>query len=171
MSSSPHPAAIEIEQLLKDCTISKGRSQGPGGQHRNKVSTHITITHTPTSISAQAGERRSAAENEKVAISRLRHTLALTIRRPVPIGEIRSDLWVSRTKNGKIICSSKHHDYPAMLALALDVLEDSKYDPKKAALRLDCSATQLLKLLAAHPPAFVLLNKNRADHHLHPLKH
>ncbi|MBO6514454.1 MAG: hypothetical protein JJ974_10860 [Phycisphaerales bacterium] len=171
MSVSAHPAAVEIEQLLKDCTIHKGRSQGPGGQHRNKVSTHITITHTPTGTNAQAGERRSAAENEKVAISRLRHTLALTIRNPVPIGEIRSDLWKSRTRDGKIICSPKHKDYPAMLALALDVLEACKHDPKKAALRLDCSASQLLKLLSQHPPAFVLLNANRAEHKLHPLKH
>lgn len=171
MSSTVHPAAIDPEQLLKDCTVAKGRSQGPGGQHRNKVSTHITITHTPTNTTAQAGERRSAAENEKVALSRLRHTLALTIRQSIPIGEIRSDLWISRTKNGKIICSPAHHDYPAMLALALDVLEACNYEPKKAALRLDCSSSQLLKLLAAHPPAFVLLNANRAKLQLHPLKH
>lgn len=171
MSSALHPASIDPEQLLKECTVAKGRSQGPGGQHRNKVSTHITITHNPTQTTAQAGERRSAAENEKVALSRLRHTLALTIRHRVPTGEIRTDLWISRTKNGKIICSPKHHDYPAMLALALDVLEACKYEPKKAALRLECSATQLIKLLAAHPPAFVLLNDNRAKLHLHPLKH
>lgn len=171
MPSTVHPAAIDPEQLLKHCTISKGRSQGPGGQHRNKVSTHITITHTPTSTTAQAGERRSAAENEKVAVSRLRHTLAITIRQPVPIGEIRTDLWKSRCKNSKIACSPNHHDYPAMLALALDVLEDSKYEPSKAALRLECTSSQLLKLIAAHPPAFVLLNANRAKLTLHPLKH
>ena len=148
---STHPASIPIDQLLKQCTISKGRSQGPGGQHRNKVSTHITITHTPTSTTAQAGERRSAAENEKVAISRLRHTLALTIRNAVPLGDARSDLWKSRCKNNKIVAC--------------------KHDPSKAALRLECTSSQLLKLLTAHPPAMVLLNKNRAEHRMHPLKH
>jgi len=168
---STHPASIPIDQLLKHCTISKGRSQGPGGQHRNKVSTHITITHTPTGTTAQAGERRSAAENEKVAISRLRHTLALTIRNAVPLGDARSDLWKSRCKNNKIACSPNHNDYPAMLAEALDMLDACKHDPSKAALRLECTSSQLLKLLAAHPPAMVLLNKNRAEHHMHPLKY
>ena len=166
----PHPASIPTEELLKHCTIAKGRSQGPGGQHRNKVSTHITITHNPTKTTAQAGERRSAAENEKVAISRLRHTLALSIRHPVPIGDARSDLWKSRVKNNRIACSPKHADYPSLLAEALDMLESTTHDPKKAALRLECSSTQLLKLLAAHPPAFLLLNINRAKHNLHPLK-
>ena len=166
----PHPASIPTEELLKHCTIAKGRSQGPGGQHRNKVSTHITITHNPTKTTAQAGERRSAAENEKVAISRLRHTLALSIRCPVPIGDARSDLWKSRVKNNRIACSPKHADYPSLLAEALDMLESTTHDPKKAALRLECSSTQLLKLLAAHPPAFLLLNINRAKNNLHPLK-
>jgi len=165
-----HPASIPIEDLLKNCTIAKGRSQGPGGQHRNKVSTHITITHKPTATTAQAGERRSAAENQKIAISRLRHTLALTIRTPVPPGDTRSTLWKSRVKNNRIACSPKHSDYPSMLAEALDMLESTNHDPKKAALRLQCSSTQLLKLLTAHPPAFVLLNKNRTQQNLHPLK-
>jgi len=166
----PHPATIPIEDLLKNCTIAKGRSQGPGGQHRNKVSTHITITHKPTGTTAQAGERRNASENQAVAISRLRHTLALTIRTPVPTADARSELWKSRVQKNKISCSPKHTEYPAMLAQALDMLESTNHDPSKAALRLQCSSTQLLKLLAAHPPAFVLLNNNRSKHKLHPLK-
>ena len=166
----PHPATIPIEELLKHCTIAKGRSQGPGGQHRNKVSTHITITHKPTGTTAQAGERRSAAENQKVAISRLRHTLALQIRNPVPAGDARSPLWKSRVQKNKIACSPKHEDYPSMIAEALDMLDATSFDSAKAALRLECSSTQLLKLLAAHPPAFVLLNANRATKDLHPLK-
>ena len=167
----PHPASLPVETLLKSCSISKGRSSGPGGQHRNKVSTHITITHNPTGTTAQAGERRSAKENQSVAISRLRHTLAIDIRIPVPDGEIRSDLWKSRCKNSKIACSPKHADYPAMLAEALDVLDACSQDPTKASLRLECSSSQLLKLISAHPAAFVHLNAQRASHNLHPLKH
>jgi peptide chain release factor-like protein len=167
----PHPAAIPVEQLLKSCTVSKGRSSGPGGQHRNKVSTHITITHTPTGVTAQAGERRSAKENQSVAIKRLRYTLAIEIRVPVPAGDIRSELWKSRCHKNKISCSTNHLDHPSMIAEALDVLEDAGFDPSKASTRLECSNSQLIKLIASHPPAFVYLNAQRAKHKLHPLKH
>ncbi len=167
----PHPAAIPIEQLLKSCTISKGRTSGPGGQHRNKVSTHISITHTPTGVSAQAGERRSAKENQSVAIKRLRYTLAIEIRVPVPAGDIRSELWKSRCHKNKISCSTKHYDHPALIAEALDILADAGFDPSKASTRLDCSSSQLIKLIASHPPAMVHLNDQRAKHNLHPLKH
>lgn len=165
-----HPAAIPVEDLMKDCTITKGRSSGPGGQHRNKVSTHIFITHTPTGTTAQAGERRSAKENQSVAVSRLRHTLAISIRVLVPAGDIRSELWKSRTQKQRISCSSKHRDYPSMLAEALDVLDACGYEPIKAATRLECSSSQLLKLIFAHPPAFVYLNAQRESIGLHPLK-
>lgn len=166
-----HPAAIDPDELLKSCTITKGRSSGPGGQHRNKVSTHVTVLHTPTGCSGQAGERRSAKENQSVALKRLRHILAIEIRLPVPAGDIRSDLWRSRCKNNRISCSSSHKDYPAMLAEALDVLEAMAYEPAQAALRMECSTSQILKLIASHPPAFVYLNAQRAKHNLHPLKH
>ncbi|MFK7759905.1 MAG: peptide chain release factor-like protein [Phycisphaerales bacterium] len=165
-----HPAALPIEELLKDCVITKGRSSGPGGQHRNKVSTHIFITHTPTGTTAQAGERRSAKENQSVAVSRLRHTLAMTIRIFVPSGDIRSELWKSRTHKQRISCATKHKDYPSMLAEALDVLDASGYEPTKAAMRLECSSTQLLKLISAHPPALVYVNAQRERHGMHPLK-
>src|SRR5690606_15091114 len=87
-----HPATLSDEDLLKECQIGKGRSSGPGGQHRNKVETQVTITHLPTGVTARAGERRSAEENKRVAIRRLRLALAVEVRTVVPAGEIRSDL-------------------------------------------------------------------------------
>lgn len=167
----PHPASFAEDELLKSCTITKGRVSGPGGQHRNKVSTHITITHDPTNISAQAGERRSPETNRKVALKRLRYKLAIGIRIPVPDGDIRSELWRSRCKKGKIACSSKHQDHPSMIAEALDVLDACGLDPSKASTRLECTASQLIKLIASHPPSLVYLNQEREKHNLHPLKH
>lgn len=167
----PHPASIPEEELLKSCTTSKGRVSGPGGQHRNKVSTHITITHDPTGISAQAGERRSPETNRKVAFKRLRYKLAIEVRIPVPTGDIRSDLWRSRCKRGKIVCAEKHSDHPTMIAEALDVIAACDWDPSKASTRLECTASQLIKLIASHPPALVYLNNEREKHNLHPLKH
>ena len=43
-------------------------------------------------------------------------------------------------------------------------------DAKKAAIRLCCSASQLVKLLKDHPPALEELNRERVARGLHPLK-
>ncbi len=165
-----HPAALDKDSLLKVCQITKGRASGPGGQHRNKVETHITIVHKPSGIDAQAGERRLVKENTRVAIRRLRLKLALEIRVHVPAGEIRSELWKSRTPKGKIVCNSKHWDYPSLLAEAFDVLEDAKYEIKKASVRLGCSGTQLIRLIAEHAPSLVTLNREREARGLRALK-
>lgn len=166
-----HPATLSDEDLLKECQIGKGRSSGPGGQHRNKVETQVTITHLPTGVTARAGERRSAEENKRVAIRRLRLALAVEVRTVVPAGEIRSDLWRSRcTPDGRIVCNPAHRDYPSLLAEALDALAAAGWDPRKAALRLCCSPSQLVKLVKEHPPALEALNRGRAERRLHPLR-
>lgn len=165
-----HPASLAEEDLLAQCDLTKGRSGGPGGQHRNKVETKVTLTHRPTGVSAQAGERRSAVENKRVALRRLRLTLATLVRVGVPAGEARSELWRSRVRGGRIVCSPEHRDYPALLAEAMDVIEASGLDPRKAALRLGCTASQLVKLVQEHPPAMERWNTGRAEHGMRPLK-
>jgi len=171
---STHPAASTEEELLKHVTVSRGRAGGPGGQNRNKVETKITLLHKPTGIETHASERRSAEENRKVALRRLRLALATQIRvTPVPrdaFGDVTSDLWRSRCKSGRIVCSPDHMDYPSLLAEALDVIEVSGHDPKKAALRLSCSASQLIKFVKDHSPAFDWWNQQRESRSLHPLK-
>lgn len=97
----PHPAALPEDTLLEQCTIGQSRASGPGGQHRNKVSTQITLTHHPTGIAATAGERRSQRENKSLAIRRLRLKLAVEHRLPVPRGEIGSDLLKQRVNTPK----------------------------------------------------------------------
>jgi hypothetical protein len=165
-----HPAALSDEDLLAQCDLSKTRSSGPGGQHRNKVETKVVICHRPTGIIGQAGERRSAVDNKRVALFRLRLLLATQIRNPVPLGEIGSPLWKSRCTGGKVVCNPEHHDYPALLAEALDVIAAAGDDAGKAALRLECTTSQLIKLVKDHPPALVQWNAARAARHLHPLK-
>lgn len=165
--SWPHPACLSDEALLKQCQLGKSRSSGPGGQHRNKVETEVTLTHLPTGHMGKAGERRSVTDNKRMALRRLRLVLAVHVRVGVPTGEIGSVLWRSRCSGGKIACNPDHHDYPAMLAEALDViastggLKGGSWDLSTAGLRLECSASQLLKLIKEHPPAWTLLNNER----------
>jgi hypothetical protein len=168
---TPHPSTIPEDELLKQCSLSKGRSSGPGGQHRNKVETKVTLVHNPTGIEAHASERRSAEENRRVALRRLRLALATKLRGGVGAGDVRSELWKSRcTPEGRIVCNPDHRDYPALLAEALDVIEACALDVKKAAIRLCCSASQLIKLVKEHPPAMEEVNRGRERRGLHHLQ-
>ncbi|MBX3401800.1 MAG: peptide chain release factor-like protein [Phycisphaeraceae bacterium] len=165
-----HPACLDEELLLRQCRVSTGRTGGPGGQNRNKVETLVELEHEPSGVRAHAGERRSQGENKRVALRRLRLALACAVRTGVPIGEIGSALWKSRVKSGRIACNPEHEDFPALLAEALDVIAACGWDPRKAGLRLECSASQLIKLAKDHPPALLAWNRARDEAGLHPLK-
>lgn len=165
-----HPAALDEETLLSQCELVKGRSSGPGGQNRNKVETKVTLTHAPTGVSAHAGERRSSIENRRVAVFRLRLALATEVRLGLPSGEIRSALWMSRCRGGRVVCNAEHWDFPAMLAEALDVIHAAGLDARKASVRLCCTMTQLVRLVKDHPAAFEKWNRDRAAKKMHAMK-
>ena len=78
-----HPVELPIDELLKDCRVTRTRRSGPGGQHRNKVETAIVIEHIPTGIQGEAGEKRSQDANRQQAIRRLRLKLAEEVRQLV----------------------------------------------------------------------------------------
>jgi hypothetical protein len=74
-----HPVFLDDEGLLALCRVERTRGSGPGGQHRNKVATAVRLVHEPTGLVGQASERRSQAENLRVALRRLRLELALGV--------------------------------------------------------------------------------------------
>ena len=97
--------------------------------------------------------------------------LAVQVRCPVTIGDIRSTLWKSRcSPSGVIACNPEHADYASLLAEALDVIFAAAWDVKKASLRLGCSQSQLVKLIKDFPPAFTRLNREREAAGLHAMK-
>jgi len=60
----------------QDLEITFFRGSGPGGQHRNVRETGVRIRHVPTGLTVVATERRSQAENRRIALERLEAALA-----------------------------------------------------------------------------------------------
>ena len=54
-----------------DLKIEAFRSSGPGGQHANKTSSAVRVTHLPSGMSVVAQEERSQARNRGLALARL----------------------------------------------------------------------------------------------------
>lgn len=194
-----HPARLAVDRLLSDCKITRGRRSGPGGQHRNKVETAIRIRHLPSGITAEATERRSQEENRQEAIFRLRLQLAVRLRseqtatpevppsaEPASTETVSTDsgsagdvaeppsppssLWRRRCVSGRIEINARHADFPAVLAEALDGLERADYRMRPAAEALECSASQLTRLLRRVPEALQAVNRARVERGLRPLR-
>ena len=137
--------------------------------------------------------------NRDVALRRLRLLLATEHREGVPDGPIGSELLKSRRVKLKkkpepqqsdpvleslgvklettapkqsfgLKLSPKHHDYPSILAEIMDVLAATHWKPSTAGTRLEISASQILKVVKAHPAALGKLNDERQTLGLKPLR-
>jgi hypothetical protein len=177
-----HPAKLSTVDLLKQCEMRLERRSGPGGQHRNKVETAVVLKHKATEIEAEANERRSQAENKRVAAFRLSLALAVQHRSrldatdcdPSTHGAVSeyspSECWNSRLIGRRLKISIEHEDFPALLAEALDAIAATEFDLASAAERLRISSSQLVKLLGKHPPALRNVNEQRKQRGLHAYK-
>lgn len=163
-----HPAALPVDELLRQTRETHTRRTGPGGQHRNKTQTAVVLVHVPTGVVAEASERRSQAENRRVALRRLRDRLAVEQRCPASAGP--SPLWAARTRGRRLEISVDHDDFPALVAEAFDQLAAHGMRMADAAERLGVTATQLANLFRRDAAAWTALNRRRADVGAPPLE-
>lgn len=164
-----------MEQLEEQCRFEAIRSAGPGGQHRNKVSTGVRWTHLHTGLQGMATERRSQLENKLEALFRLRLRLALDHRnlpRDADLGppeEFEPSLaWKQRLRDGRVRVNPDHADFPALLAEVLDRLAADHDEVERTAAAFRVTKSQLVKFLALAPPALAALNERRRAAGLRP---
>lgn len=66
----PSPGVIQV--AAADVQESVARGSGPGGQHRNKTESCVSLRHLPTGITVRCDEGRSQTMNREIAWSTLR---------------------------------------------------------------------------------------------------
>jgi hypothetical protein len=143
--------ASDDAKLLSMCRRDCFKATGKGGQKRNKTSSAVRLTHSPTGLSAEASETRSQRQNQDAALWKLRILIALSVRAEnIPAkAKIQEDM------------NPKNPLYPARAAIIFDILDACGFDMKAAAESLDMSASRLARVIARDPRLWAALTAAR----------
>lgn len=107
-----------------DLSILYTRGSGPGGQHKNKVETCVTVTHIPTGISERCQDSRSKIKNCDTAIRRVTNRVMKleSDKKHEKINDIRKD---------QILDSKRIRTYNYARNIVTDHITGKKADLKK----------------------------------------
>lgn len=172
----PHPAILPAEILAAQCRMSQLRRGGPGGQHRNKVSTAIQWLHEPTGITAEASESRDQNRNRREALLRLRIRMAIRLRTAFtaddqsPGIDPRAMELRELGNSRRLKVSATNDDFPAILALVLDDLHRAGGQPSLVGPLWNSSTTGVVSLVSVWPAALQEVNRWREHHGRGPLR-
>ena len=148
---------LDDAAILRQCDVHTYRSSGPGGQHRNKVSSAVRLIHRPTGITAHGDGSRSQHENKRTAIRRLRAKIACQIRKPLEAGRIDIPPVVQQCLIGpsqgkkpaarRLQIGRKDRRFWPVAAFLLDLLEAFDGRFAEAAAVLDITTSNLTSVL------------------------
>ena len=134
---------MSLDELLRACSLKGFQGKGPGGQHRNKTNTGVSLTLAPYNLEIRSVESRSAKENKVHALHRMQMALALQIRETPPEIEIPFP-----GSNGHIQPSNPL--FPLFVAHVFDIMAAKNGDTKAAAAAFNISPSALVKILRQH---------------------
>lgn len=153
-------------KLVAECEVQLYKASGPGGQHRNKVTSAVRLIHKPSGLVANAVEARSQHENKSRAIWRMREALALSVRVPW-VGPVR---WPDNVQpRGRLRVNEGNPSIHIVVATVLDALAHEAGDIKRAAAHLGQTTSGIVKFLSEHRKAWRAAQSIRADNNLAPL--
>lgn len=154
------------EALLRECRVDTYRAGGPGGQHRNKVSSAVRLLHNPTGLLVIAEEERSQHANKARAVKRLRMAIALHFRAAAHVPDaVRACL----TKDGRLMVASRNPVYPQVVASVLDLLAAHNGQLREAAGVLGLTSSQLSRFITHDGKVLAEANHLRQLAGLRPL--
>ena len=150
--------ALDDAALLDQCDVHIHRSSGPGGQHRNKVSSAVRLKHRPTGVTANASESRSQHDNRRAALRRLRMNLACRCRRDVGLIDpdvppvVAECIFTPRggrntVASRKLAVGRKDARFWPVGAFLLDLLDAAEARLAPAAAALSISSSNLVTVL------------------------
>ena len=172
--------AADDEDLLRDCQVDTYKASGPGGQHRNKTSSAVRLTHKPTGISAHGDDSRSQHENKRLALKRLRMNLALQLRHPLPkspggeppafVKEALHRPKKGNTSRYRLDMGRKDQRFWRVSAFMLDALEHHNGQLRAAADTLGISTSNFVAHAKKDRHLLGAMQTIRRQHELSPIK-
>ncbi|MCD7806384.1 MAG: peptide chain release factor 2 [Lachnospiraceae bacterium] len=127
---------IEIDINPDDLKIDTYRSSGAGGQHINKTSSAVRITHIPTGIVVACQEERSQFQNKDKAMQMLKSKLYLlqkesnAEKRSSIRGEVKENGWGSQIRSYVLQPYTMVKDHRTNMETGnVDAVLDGELDP------------------------------------------
>lgn len=170
--------ALDDPALLAQCDVHIYKSSGPGGQHRNKVSSAVRLRHRPTAVTAHGDQTRSQHDNKRLAVQTLRMNIACTLRGAVDPGQpppatVRQCLFTPRggpqAGQLRLQIGRKDSRYWQVAAYLLDLLDHFQGHLADAAAHLGVSTGNLVGLLEQDRHALAAAQAIRKARRLRPL--